>query len=541
MSVFDSKNRADKSKDRREISSFYLRIYYPSDTIAKEHLEMMSMSQATQYKALLAQVDLSDQNSILSYARHLEDMTFREVLDLDIKPADYNPKTYNSAKFKGGMGNLIEERYFGYKSNSDQHPDFAEAGVELKATCYDIRKKNREPSAGERLVLTMIPFDKPIEPDLTTSHLWEKCSTILLVYYQRDRSIDKYDQQIKYVKLFTPPEEDLKVIRDDYNTIVSYIQSGRAHELSEGLTTYLGACTKGANLKHMWADQYYPYIEFDGSISHPKAKKRAFSFKRQYMDYVLHHYMMDEQDDSESISDVESGASEPLPLEEMISRRVTVHIGKSDKQIALEFGTPYTGKKAQWITLAYRMLGVGSNRVKEFVKAGISARAIRVEENGDVEQSLSLDTFEFADIANEPCWEASELRQYLEETRFFFVVFKKTDGEYRLAGCKFWNMPVAELDTNARRCWQEAHDVICSGVKITRKGNRFFNNLPGESDNPTMHVRPKSQHRAYRFEDGTAIGDLKDASPLPDGRYMTRQCFWINNGYVIQQISDLIE
>ena len=305
------------------------------------------MLQPTQYKALLAKVDLTDQDSILGYAKHLEGMTFREVLDLDIKPADYNPKTYNSARFKGGMGNLIEERYFGYKSNSDQQPDFAEAGVELKATCYDIRKRDCEPSAGERLVLTMIPFDKPIETDLASSHLWAKCSTILLVYYQRDRSVDKYDQQIKYVRLFTPPEEDLRVIRDDYRTIVSYIQGGRAHELSEGLTTYLGACTKGANLEHMWSEQYYPYMEFDGSISHPKAKKRAFSFKRQYMDYVLHHYMMNETDDSESIGEIESDTSRPLTLEETISQRISIHVGKTDKQIAREFGVPYTGKKAQ--------------------------------------------------------------------------------------------------------------------------------------------------------------------------------------------------
>lgn len=499
------------------------------------------MLQPTQYKTLLAQVDLSDQGSILGYAKHLEGMTFREVLDLDIKPADYNPKTYNSAKFKGGMGNLIEERYFGYKSNSDRHPDFAEAGIELKATCFDIRKKDHEPSAGERLVLTMIPFDEPIEDDLTESHLWEKCATILLVYYQRDRSIDKYDQQIKFVSLFTPPAEDLKVIRDDYDTIVSYIKAGRAHELSEGLTTYLGACTKGANLEHMWADQLYPCIEIDGSISHPKAKKRAFSFKRQYMDYILHHYLMEEHDDSDSIGVAEYSSSQPLTFEETIEQRISLHIGKTDRQIAAEFGVPYTGKKAQWITLAYRMLGVRSNRVKEFVKAGISARAIRVEENGQIEQNMSLDTFEFTEIAGEPCWEESELRQYLEETRFFFVVFKKTDGEYHLAGCKFWNMPVAELDSNARRCWQETHDAICEGVIISRDGNRFCNNLPGETDNPTMHVRPKASRRAYRLEDGTSIGDLRDASLLPDGRYMTRQCFWINRGYIIQQISNLLK
>ena len=55
-----------------------------------------------------------------------------------------------------------------------------------------------------------------------------------------------------------------------------------------------------------------------------------------------------------------------------------------------------------------------------------------------------------------------------------------------------------------------------------------------------MHVRPKASRRAYRLEDGTSIGDLRDASLLPDGRYMTRQCFWINRGYIIQQISNLL-
>ena len=40
------------------------------------------------------------------------------------------------------------------------------------------------------------------------------------------------------------PEEDMKIIRADYEKIISYIQDGRADELSEGMTTYLGACTK---------------------------------------------------------------------------------------------------------------------------------------------------------------------------------------------------------------------------------------------------------------------------------------------------------
>ena len=78
------------------------------------------------------------------------------------------------------MGTLIEERYFGYKANSDDRPDFPEAGVELKATCFDVLKDGRK-SAGERLVLTMIPYDRPVSLDYDNSHLKTKLSNILLI------------------------------------------------------------------------------------------------------------------------------------------------------------------------------------------------------------------------------------------------------------------------------------------------------------------------------------------------------------------------
>ena len=40
-----------------------------------------------------------------------------------------------------------------------------------------------------------------------------------------------------------------KIIIDDYNQINEKIKQGKAHELSEGDTMYLGACTKGATAK----------------------------------------------------------------------------------------------------------------------------------------------------------------------------------------------------------------------------------------------------------------------------------------------------
>ena len=109
------------------------------------------------------------------YARgiKLKGMTFRDVLDLGITPEGVS-REYGNRKYKGGMGVLVEERFFGYKANSEREPDFAEAGVELKATCFDIVKRSHgtDKSAGERLSLTMIPYDEELSPNLYDSHLF---------------------------------------------------------------------------------------------------------------------------------------------------------------------------------------------------------------------------------------------------------------------------------------------------------------------------------------------------------------------------------
>lgn len=92
-----------------------------------------------------AYIDFSDPKSLLSYAKKLEGHTFRDVLDLGITPEGLleEKSSYNEVAFKGGVGTLIEERYFGYKANSDAHADFTDAGVELKTTCYDTRADGR--------------------------------------------------------------------------------------------------------------------------------------------------------------------------------------------------------------------------------------------------------------------------------------------------------------------------------------------------------------------------------------------------------------
>lgn len=475
-------------------------------------------------------------NQVMERARHLEGMTFQDVLDLGIV-ADGVVRQYNSRRYKGGMGNLLEERYFGYRANSDREPDFAEAGVELKATCID-RRRNGADVAGERLVLTMIPYDEEAPASLYDSHLWHKCRSILLVWYRRDRTLDPYEQRIEHVALFTPPERDMRVIERDYALITGLVREGRADELSESLTSYLGACTKGATAEKSMRDQalYAPGKQ---------ARARAFSYKQSYMNYVLHHYVMGEPEAESVVRDPRE--LERQSLEQYVTRMINAHVGESDRDLCRRLGLEYTGNKAQWTTIAYRLLGVRGDRAAEFEKAGIRVRTLRPEPGGrTLRESAPILNIDFMALAGERDWEGSELRELLTDMRYLFVVFQKEGERTVLRGCRVWGMPESDLDGAVRECWERARDVVVRGVTLTRRVDSkgkvsYTNDLPGMSDGPVAHVRPRATRAAYRLSDGTELGNVeRDAEELPDGRWMTRQAFWLNSAYLLRQVSDLL-
>lgn len=242
----------------------------------------------------LEKYDKTNPLSIENYGQELIGKTFRDVIrkdemlrNIDISESDMQHESINlsdkraqeNKDNKGNLGQIIEEKHFHYMCNNDSRPDFHEAGVELKVTPYKINPNGKK-VAKERLILTMIDYFSVVNEEFETSHLWNKSKLILLVYYLYLKETQfRLDYKIDYVKLFTPPEQDIKIIKHDYDVIVKKIKAGKAHELSEGDTMYLGAATKAASS----ADRRkQPFSE-------ELAKPRAFSFKSSYMTYVLNH------------------------------------------------------------------------------------------------------------------------------------------------------------------------------------------------------------------------------------------------------------
>ena len=320
----------------------------------------------------------------------------------------------------------------------------------------------------------------------------------------------RLDYKIGYVKLFSPPEQDVKIIAHDFEVIRQKIQNGKAHELSESDTLYLGAAPKAATSKDRRKQPFSAKL----------AKPRAFAFKNSYMTYVLNNYIIPGKNTYEPII---KGKAE-ISFEEYVVKKIDASRDLTVTQLCDEFHVEYQKRpKNLGAMLAYRILGIKGNHAEEFEKANVVLKTIRIENNNKIKENMSFPTFKFKELVDEE-WDDSTFGNYLRETRFLFVVYKFDEkGQLRLKGCQFWNMPYEDLEGNVKKVWEETQDVLKAGLRVVIRNRKNYNNFPKASENPVCHVRPHGRN-------------AQDTDELPNGNQYPKQCFWLNNSYILSQL-----
>lgn len=435
----------------------------------------------------------------------------QEAIGIPLKNID---KTGRISTGKGAVGSIIEESWFGYSINSESEPDFPEASVELKVTPY-VRGKKGEIKAKERLVCNIINYMDECDKTFKTSSFWHKCETMLLMSYEHKKDITKGEFKIDKAILFSFPMEDLVIIERDWNIIMKKIRDGQAHLISEGDTMYLAACTKGANSSSVRKQPF----------SDTMAKQRAYSLKSSYMTQILNQYIFGTAKNERIITDWKQ--LQKHSFEDIIIDKLRPYFGKTQGQLKKLFSLEECNAKNINEVLLAKMLGVKGKiaYTDEFQKACIVPKTIRVQYNGKIKESMSFPTFDFIKLSKETEWEESELYNYIAPTKFLFVIFQENnDGEYVFERVKFWNIPNDDLD-EVQRVWERTVNIIRNGVELTVTPNGTMNNLPKQSESTVAHVRPHGENGS-------------DKLPLPDGRMMTKQCFWLNRTYIEKQIKE---
>lgn len=432
----------------------------------------------------------------------------QEIIGIPLGTID---RTGRLSTGKGAIGTMIEESWFGYSPNSESEPDFPEAGVELKATPY-LRNAKGDIHAKERLVCNIINYMEEYDRTFQTSSFWHKCNSMLLMSYEHFKDKPKTEYHIDKAILFSFPEEDLIIIEQDWERIMDKVRKGLAHEISEGDTLYLAACTKGASAASV---RRQPFSDIP-------AKQRAYSLKSSYMTQILNKFIFGSQEDEHIIKDWRSLTSRTF--EEYLVEKVSPYFGKTQSELKTILGVNSNAKNLNELLLA-KMLGVAGkiSNSEEFKKANILPKTIRIQRNGSIIESMSFPKFDFIELSQESVWEESMLYNYLAPKKFLFVIFRENEnGEFVFNRLKFWNVPNEDLD-EVGRVWERTVQIIREGVVLIPTAHGVKNNLPKATESLVAHVRPHGR-------------DGSDKAPLPDGRMMTKQCFWLNNSYVKAQI-----
>ena len=462
--------------------------------------------------------DKTSASSIFEYSKKLIGHCLR----------DYAPDAVERSG-KGGLGQLVEELFFGYEMNNDGSPDFVEAGVELKCTPLKMGI-GKEVLIKERLVCGMINYCEDAGKSFEESHFYKKCLLMLILFYLHEKGTSRLDLKFLFSLLWQLPEKDLIIIRNDYRTIMSKIESGNAHLLSEGDTMYLGACRKGQKGDSL---ERQPFSDIG-------APRRAWSLKTSYMrtllEYIKRSGLKATMNHELAVSHPEEVVSlsqlHQHTFDEIILQRFSPHIGKNCNETFQFFNMPMTMAKQKYAIAANAIASdrkySNVNLTEEFEKAGLVMKTIRIEENGNINESMSFENIDYQEVYDCDNWTDSRLYE-LFSNRFLFVVYKATgnilnlpegqENEYVLSDVFFWTMPQEDLSL-AEEYWNDIRrhvldDNITEGVFWKLNDKRKF------------HVRPKGKD-----------GGERQISPATGERTAKKFCYWFNKDYVLNIVNN---
>lgn len=453
--------------------------------------------------------DAKSATSIFEYSKGLLGKTLR-----DFVWENYEPK-----KGKGSLGQMVENIYFLLETNSNPAADFSEAGMELK--CTPLKKsKQDEYLIKERLVCNMINYCEVIKDDFEHSHFYLKCQLMLLLFYLHQSNSNNLDLEFIFSVLWKLPEKDLLIIRHDYEVIIDKIKQGKAHELSEGDTMYLGACRKGQKGESLMKQPNNPDVD---------APRRAFSLKMAYMRTVLDYVL---KSGKNAVSNVEGAKSELVSakalrqhsFDDILLSRFKPFLNMPYKRIAKRKDIDISNNPKNKFAMLANAIAASEkcanvNRSEEFLKAGLTMKTIRVQANGKIKEAMSFENIDYIEVAECENWIDSRLYE-LYSSRFMFVVFKEQTLEkedYVLDDVFFWTMPQSDLDF-AEEYWNH----IKKAVLDKHISEEYWWKA---SDKKKFHVRPKAQKAT-------------DLAPTPDGKMAKKFCYWFNNDYVREIIDD---
>ncbi len=478
--------------------------------------------------------DKTNSWSIYEYSEGLIDHSLFELFGQEAIDACVNPRN------KGELGQIIEELYFGYKKNNFSGPDFSEANLELKCTGVTRYVNTGDWRIKERLVCGDINYHKIVNEPFESSSFYLKCRLMLLLFYLFEKSTLNYNLRFVIRILWKLPISDLKIIKDDYEKIVKWVRDGKAHELTEGLTTYLAACRGGGASSNA---QSQPF-------SNEKAKTRRFSLKPAYMRTIIANLVKDQK----GYTNIQESKVHELfsfkelkksTFDDLVLNQINTFKGMDYVQLCNKLHATKTNAKHKYEIITKKVISpsIPLSEVEEFKKAGFTIKTVRLNASGMPKENMSFKNIDYQEVYDNDIWEESDCYE-LFSGRFLFVVFREVPNEsitykyynnrlkqnkmvmkekkYILSDAFYWVMSQEDLEV-AEQYWLDTRKTVLAD-KISLE--HFWRENPKADDDypyaKYFHVRPKG-----------AMGNYKGRAINPNGTGMAdKYCYWFNKDYV---------
>lgn len=342
---------------------------------------------------------------LLEYTSKIVGKTFKEI------DSEHLLDSAALTRQKGLLGHVVESGFYKYPINNISKADFEELDIELKVTGY-VKNKNGTLRAKERLVLSKIDYNQIVHETFETSHVLGKCRKMLIIWYEYDSEKEPKDFLITHFQLYDMTN-DTKIFKNDFKIIKGKVLDGKAHELSEGDTSYLGACTKARTSKDRTTQPYSDIL----------SKPRAYSLKNAYMTGILR-----ENIDKSVITTITSLKT----VEEYVIDKLRPYFGKTQVKILEEItGRKYEDKIPKNISkmISDELIGKDNELPKKdklFAKTSFIIKNLPIQKNGKPKERMSFKTISLSEFEED--WQDSFWKNYFEETKLIVICYQEVDG-----------------------------------------------------------------------------------------------------------------
>ena len=440
----------------------------------------------------------NNEEELLNYTKNIIGKTFKELDTNNILDSQVNDK--------GILGKIIETGFYHYPNNNIAAADFEKLGIELKVTGY-VKNKNGTISAKERLVLSMINYNDIINEEFDFSKLLFKNKKILIIWYEYDYTKDIKDFVITNYQLYDMSNDEL-VIKNDFDIIKEKVIEGKAHLLSEGDTSYLGACVKGVNGEQ--------------KVSQPKsnflAKPRAFSLKNSYLTGILRN-----TDFSLEVDNLEYKT-----VEEYVFAQIKAFIGKTQADIYSEiFHQQLTDVVPKNIgkMISDKLIGTDEELPEKnslFSKTTYKIKNIPVDSNYYPIERLPFRTIRLSEF--DDSWDNSSWKLFFEEITIIALCYEGTkdvpNGFRTLKDIKKITFNSDDIDS-----FEITYNMIKKAIE--ERDIRLLP-YPGSYSGQALEVAPKGQKGANAYD--TFFDNDK-----------TKVCFMMNKDFVYKKLLESSE